>query len=70
MEGYFAALAAASASEVTCQPSTRRHSGASVRKRMATRFTTRAVRLLSRMLDALLDRRDRDAPEHEFELVL
>ena len=29
-----------------------------------------AVRLLSRMLDALLDRRDRDAPDHEFELVL
>lgn len=29
-----------------------------------------AVRLLTRMLDALLDRRDRDAPDHEFELVL
>lgn len=29
-----------------------------------------AVRLVSRMLDALLDRRDRDAPDHEFELVL
>lgn len=29
-----------------------------------------AVRLLSRMLDALLDRRDRDAADHEFELVL
>ncbi|MDR1806693.1 MAG: hypothetical protein LBR33_02045 [Propionibacteriaceae bacterium] len=29
-----------------------------------------AIRLVSRMLDALLDRRDRDAPDHEFELVL
>ncbi len=29
-----------------------------------------AVRLASRMLDALLDRRDRDAPDHQFELVL
>jgi nitrogenase molybdenum-iron protein beta chain len=29
-----------------------------------------AVRLLAKMLDALLDRRDRDAPEHQFELVL
>jgi nitrogenase molybdenum-iron protein beta chain len=29
-----------------------------------------AIRLLTRMLDTLLDRRDRDAPEHEFELVL
>lgn len=29
-----------------------------------------AVRLLTRMLDALLDRRDRDAADHEFELVL
>lgn len=29
-----------------------------------------AVRLVTRMLDALLDRRDRDAPDHEFELVL
>ncbi len=29
-----------------------------------------AIRLASRMLDALLDRRDRDAPEHQFELVL
>lgn len=29
-----------------------------------------AIRLISRMLDTLLDRRDRDAPEHEFELVL
>lgn len=29
-----------------------------------------AVRLTSRMLDALLDRRDRDAADHDFELVL
>lgn len=29
-----------------------------------------AIRLVSRMLDALLDRRDRDAPDHQFELVL
>ena len=29
-----------------------------------------AIRLTSRMLDALLDRRDRDAADHEFELVL
>jgi nitrogenase molybdenum-iron protein beta chain len=29
-----------------------------------------AMRLLERMLDALLERRDRDAPEHAFELVL
>ena len=28
------------------------------------------LRLLERMLDALLERRDRDAPEHAFELVL
>ena len=31
---------------------------------------TGAVRLVSKMLDTLLDRRDRDAPDHEFELVL
>lgn len=31
---------------------------------------TGAMLLLTRMLDALLDRRDRDAAEHEFELVL
>jgi len=29
-----------------------------------------AIRLVTRMLDALLDRRDRDATDHEFELVL
>lgn len=29
-----------------------------------------AVRLLTKMTDALLDRRDRDAPDHQFELVL
>lgn len=28
------------------------------------------IRLVTRMLDALLDRRDRDAPDHELELVL
>lgn len=29
-----------------------------------------AVRLVARMVDAMLDRRDRDAPDHQFELVL
>jgi nitrogenase molybdenum-iron protein beta chain len=37
---------------------------------MPTLGYTGAIRLLTRMLDTLLDRRDRDAPDHLFELVL